>query len=126
MTDEAMVYDVEQAAREVATRTGMDLEPVEDILEAEFLFHCALGAYEIPDDEEGQEFMAEVRKMQRDNADLIPPADADLETYDDLADRLVTFVSRLTGGDPATIEEVLDEHILYLEEKGFIEPEFQE
>ncbi len=123
MTDEVLLYDVEVAAREVAERTGLEVEAVEEILEADFLFHCALGVYEIPDDEEGQEFMAEVLKLQKANADLVPPAGTDLDQVEDLEDRLITFVARLTGAEPATIEEVLDEHILYLEEKGFIEPE---
>ncbi len=123
MSEEVLLYDVEEAAKELAERTGLAVEDVEDILEADFLFHCALGAYEIPDDEEGEEFMAEVRKLQEAHSDLIPPIDANLDDFDDLEDRLVTFIARLTGAEPATIEEVLDEHILYLEEKGFIEPE---
>ncbi|MBE0617299.1 MAG: hypothetical protein IH608_05160 [Proteobacteria bacterium] len=52
----------------------------------------------------------------------MPAIGADLDALDDLDDRLLTFVSRLTGAEPATIEEVLDEHILYLEERGLIEP----
>ncbi|NOY43892.1 MAG: M20 family metallopeptidase [Deltaproteobacteria bacterium] len=123
MTEEVMLYDVEEAAREVAERTGLAVEAVEEILEADFLFHCALGVYEIPDDDEGQEFMDEVRRLQQAHADLVPPAGTDLDGIEDLEDRLVTFAARLTGAEPATIEEVLDEHILYLEEKGFIEPE---
>ncbi len=123
MSEEVLLYDVEEAAKELAERTGLAVEDVEDILEADFLFHCALGAYEIPDDEEGEEFMAEVRKLQEAHSDLIPPIDANLDDFDDLEDRLVTFIARLTGAEPVTIEEVLDEHILYLEEKGFIEPE---
>lgn len=123
MSEEVLLYDVEEAAKELAERTGLAVEAVEDILEADFLFHCALGAYEIPDDEEGEEFMAEVRKLQEAHSDLIPPIDANLDDFDDLEDRLVTFIARLTGAEPVTIEEVLDEHILYLEEKGFIEPE---
>ncbi len=123
MPEEVMLYDVEEAAREVAERTGLAVEAVEEILEADFLFHCALGVYEIPDDDEGQEFMDEVRKLQQAHADLVPPAGTDLGGIEDLEDRLVTFAARLTGAEPATIEEVLDEHILYLEEKGFIEPE---
>ena len=123
MQDDTLLYDLEEAAGEVAERTGLDRQDVEAILEADFLFHCALGAYEIPDDEEGEEFMEEVRRIQEAHGDLIPPADAELDDFDDLEDRLITFVARLTGAEPATIEEVLDEHLLYLEEKGFIEPE---
>lgn len=121
--EDALVYDVEEAARVVAERTGLDLEKIENILEAEFLFQAAFGAFEIPDDEEGEEFQEEVRQLREAHSDLIPPIDANLDEVEDLDDRLVTFVTRLTGEDPASIEDVLDEHILYLEEKGFIEPE---
>jgi hypothetical protein len=124
MSEEGVLeYDVEEAARVVAERTGIDVEDVEGILEGEFLFQAALGALEIPDDDEGEEFFDEVRRLRESHADLIPPIDADLAEYDDLEDRLVTFISRLTGADPSAIEEVLDEHILYLEEVGVIEPE---
>jgi hypothetical protein len=122
MEEDVEVYDVEEAARVVSDRTGMDREAVEEILAAEFLFQAALGAIEIPDDEEGAEFMDEVREIREANSDLIPAIDADLDSLDDLDDRLVTFVSRLTGAEPAAIEDVLDEHILYLEEQGLIEP----
>ncbi len=121
--EEILEYDVEEAARVVSERTGIDVEDVEEILEAEFLFQAALGAYEIPDDEEGQEFMEEVRRIREAHADLIPAVDANLDDYDDLEDRLVTFVARLTGADPSAVEDVLDEHILYLEEAGIVEPE---
>jgi hypothetical protein len=121
--EDALIYDVEEAAGVVAERTGMDLETVETILEAEFLFQASLGAFEIPEDEEGQEFMEEIRKLREGHADLIPPVDANLDDFEDLEDRLVTFVSRLTGAEPASIEDVLDEHILYLEETGLIEAE---
>jgi hypothetical protein len=120
--EDVLVYDVEEAARAVAERTGLDLEQVESILEAEFLFQAAFGAFEIPDDEEGEEFFEEVRRIREAHSDLVPPIDADLDDYDDLEDRLVTFVSRLTGEEPGSIEDVLDEHILYLEEQGLIEP----
>lgn len=123
MVDEEVVYDVEEAARVVADRTGLELADVENVLEAEFLFQAALGAYEIPDDEEGREFMEEVRRLRAAHSDLVPSPEADLEQIEDLEDRAVTFVSRLTGGEPATIEEVLDEHILYLEERGLLEVE---
>ncbi|GAB4269215.1 MAG: hypothetical protein Kow0092_23190 [Deferrisomatales bacterium] len=123
MDEELEVYDVEAAARVVAERTGMDAETVERVLEAEFLFQAALGAFDIPDDEEGEEFHDEIRRLRQAHADVIPPVDADLERVEDLDDRLVTFVSRLTGVEPATIEDVLDEHILYLEEQGLLEPE---
>ncbi len=122
MEEDALVYDVEEAARVVAERTGLDLEKVESILEAEFLFQAAFGAFEIPDDEESEEFLEEVRQLREAHADLVPPIDANLDEVEDLDDRLVTFVSRLTGEEPASIEDVLDEHILYLEEKGLIEP----
>lgn len=123
MEEDVEVYDVEEAAGVVVERTGMDLEVVESVLEAEFLFQAALGAFEIPDDEEGQEFLDEIRRLREAHGDLVPPVDADLDDYDDLEDRLVTFVSRLTGVEPASIEDILDEHILYLEEKGLIETE---
>ncbi len=122
MDEEAIVYDVEEAAGVVAERTGLEIDPVEEILEAEFLFQAALGVIEIPDDEEGAEFLEEVRQLRETHSDLVPSIDADLGEFDDLEDRLVTFVSRLTGAEPATVEDVLDEHILYLEEKGLIEP----
>jgi hypothetical protein len=121
--DETLEYDVEQAAKVVAERTGMEPEDVEEILEGEFLFQAALGAYEIPDDEEGQEFMEEVRRIREAHADIIPDAAANLDEYDDLEDRAVTFIARITGTDPAAIEEVLDEHVLYLEELGIIDSE---
>lgn len=121
MDEEAVVYDVEEAAGVVAERTGLEVAPVEEILEAEFLFQAALGVIEIPDDEEGAEFLEEVRQMRKTHSDLVPPIDADLDAIEDLDDRLVTFVSRLTGAEPATIEEVLDEHVLYLEEQGLLE-----
>jgi len=124
--EEVLEYDVEEAARVVAERTGIDVEDVEGILEAEFLFQAALGAFEIPDDEEGEEFLEEVRKVRQAQADLLPPVEANLDDYDDLEDRMVTFVARMTGADPAAIEDVLDEHILYLEEMGVIEPEEDE
>jgi hypothetical protein len=38
----------------------------------------------------------------------------------------VSFVARITGAEPSTIEDVLDEHALYLEELGIIEPEEEE
>ena len=124
MEDEDILeYDVEAAARVVSERTGIEVEDVEAILEAEFLFQASLGAFEIPDDEEGQEFMEEVRRVRESNEDLIPPVDADLDDYEDLEDRLVTFVARLTGAEPSAVEDVLDEHILYLEEVGIVEPE---
>ena len=119
--DEELVYDVEEAARVLTERTGLEPEKVENILEAEFLFQAAFGAFEIPDDEEGEEFMEEIRKLRIAHADRVPPIDADVADYEDLEDRLITFVSRLTGEEPASIEDVLDEHILYLEEKGLIE-----
>ncbi len=122
MEEDVEVYDVEEAARVVSERTGLEQEAVEEILEAEFLFQAALGAIEIPDDEEGAEFLEEVRHLREAHADVVPAIDADLDTLEDLDDRLVTFVSRLTGAEPATIEDVLDEHILYLEEQGLIEP----
>lgn len=121
MDEEAVVYDVEEAAGVVAERTGLEVAPVEEILEAEFLFQAALGVIEIPDDEEGAEFLEEVRQMRKTHSDLVPPIDADLDAIEDLDDRLVTFVSRLTGAEPATIEDVLDEHVLYLEEQGLLE-----
>ena len=123
MEEDVEVYDVEEAASAVAERSGVDKEVVEEILEAEFLFQAALGAIEIPDDDEGEEFMEEVRQLRAAHADLVPGLDADLDAMDDLEDRLVTFVSRLTGAEPSAIEDVLDEHILYLEERGLIEPE---
>jgi len=122
MEEDVEVYDVEEAARVVSERTGMEQEAVEEILEAEFLFQAALGAIEIPDDDEGAEFLEEVRQLREAHGDVVPAIDTDLDALEDLDDRLLTFVSRLTGAEPATIEEVLDEHILYLEERGLIEP----
>jgi hypothetical protein len=121
-TEDTVTYDVEEAAAQVAERTGKPLKLVEEILEAEFLFNAAAGFYEIPDDEEGQEFMAEVEQLQKDHADLLPKPDEEIEDYDDIEDRLVSFVARLSGAKPEVIGEVLDEHILYLEEKGILEP----
>jgi len=126
MEEDVEVYDVEEAASVVAERSGVDRDVVEEILEAEFLFQAALGAIEVPEDEEGEEFMEEVRQLREAHADLVPALDADLDAMDDLEDRLVTFVSRLTGAEPAAIADVLDEHILYLEERGLIEPEDDE
>jgi hypothetical protein len=126
MEEDVEVYDVEEAAGVVAERSGVDRDVVEEILEAEFLFQAALGAIEVPDDEEGEEFMEEVRQLRDAHADLVPALDADLDAIEDLEDRLVTFVSRLTGAEPSAIEDVLDEHILYLEERGLIEPEGEE
>jgi hypothetical protein len=123
MDDDVLEYDVEEAARIVSERTGMEVDLVEGVLEAEFLFQAALGSFEIPDDEEGQSFMAEVSRVRQEHGDLLPPIDADLDEFPDLDDRLVTFVTRLTGADPAAIEDILDEHILYLEEVGVLEPE---
>ncbi len=120
--EDVLEYDVEEAAREVAERTGQEFELVEEILEAEFLFQAALGAFEVPDDEEGREFLDEIRRLREAHADVVPAADAAVDDIEDLDDRLVTFVARLTGAEPASIEEVLDEHILYLEEKGLVEP----
>jgi hypothetical protein len=118
--EEAEVYDVEEAARIVAERTGLDVEKVESILEAEFLFQAAFGAFEIPDDEEGEDFLEEVRRLREEHADLIPPIDANLDDVEDLDDRVVAFVSRITGEETASVEDVLDEHILFLEEKGLL------
>lgn len=126
MEEDVELYDVEEAAGVVAERSGVDQDVVEEILEAEFLFQAALGAIEVPEDEEGEEFMEEVRQLRAAHADLVPALDADLDAVDDLEDRLVTFVSRLTGAEPSAIEDVLDEHILYLEERGLIEPEEDE
>ena len=120
--DEAVEYNVEEAARVVAERTGLDPEKVGTILEAEFLFQAAFGAVEFPDDEEGEEFQEEVRRLREEHSDLIPPIDADLDDVEDLDERVVAFVGRLTGEEAASIEEVLDEHILFLEEKGILEP----
>jgi len=119
---EMVVYDVEDAAKEVAKRTGHSLETVEEILEAEFMFNAALGFYEIPDDEEGQEFMEEIRKLQEEHPDLIPPAGVEIEDFDEIEERLVAFVLRqVTGVDSEVVEAVLNEHILYLESKGILE-----
>ena len=123
MSDEEVVYDVEEAARVVAERSGLKLGEAENILEAEFLFQATLGAFDIPDDEEGQEFMDEVRQLRETHADLVPALDQDLDQVPDLEDRAVTFISRLTGSDPNAIEEALDEHILDLEERGLIDPD---
>lgn len=120
--DEVIVYDVEEAAAEVASRTGQELEFVEEVLEAEFMFNAAMGFYEIPDDEEGREFMEEVRQLREKHADLVPPPEVEVEDYSEVEDRLVAFITRLTGGDAEAINEILDEHILYLEEKGILEP----
>lgn len=121
-SEETIVYDMEEAAKLVAERTGQKLMCVEEILEAEFLFNAAMGFYDIPDDEEGHEFMEEIRHAREQHDDLLPPAEEPITDYDQLEDRLVTFVTRLTGAEPETVEEVLDEHILYLEEKGILEP----
>ncbi|PLX46166.1 MAG: hypothetical protein C0609_01140 [Deltaproteobacteria bacterium] len=120
--NELIEYDVEEAAAEVARRTGQELEVVEEILEAEFLFNAAMGFYEIPDDEEGEAFMEDLRKLREAHTDVIPSIDEKIDDYDDIEDRLVTFITRMTGADPSAIEEVLDEHIIYLEEKGILEP----
>ncbi len=119
--EEIVVYDVEEAASVVANRTGQELAVVEEILESEFLFNAAMGFYEIPDDEEGEEFMQELRKLRMDHKDILPPIDEEIKDYDEVEDKLLTFVTRLTGADPTAIEEVLDEHILYLEEKCILE-----
>jgi hypothetical protein len=95
---------------------------VEEILEAEFFFNAALGFYEIPDDEEGRQFMEEVRKIREQNEDLLPPADQEIEDYDEIEDKLVAFIHRITGAEDAVVEAVLDEHIIYLEEQGVLEP----
>ena len=121
--EEEVVYDVEAAAQVVAERSGLKLEEAESILEAEFLFQATLGAFDIPDDEEGQEFMEEVRHLRETHADLVPSLDQDLDLIPDLEDRAVTFISRLTGSEPSAIEDALDEHILYLEEMGLIDAE---
>jgi len=121
MSEDEVVYDVEEAARVVAERSGLKLVDAENILEAEFLFQATLGAFDIPDDAEGQEFMDEIRHLRETHADLVPALDADLDEILDLEDRAVTFISRLTGREPSTIEEALDEHILYLEEQGLID-----
>ncbi len=121
--EDMVVYDVEQAAAEVAEKTSQPLELVEEILEAEFMFNAALGFYEIPDDEEGQEFMEEIRKMREHFADLLPPADEPIDDYEKVEENLVEFVTRVIEGvDPAVVEHVLDEHILYLEAQGILEP----
>lgn len=116
-------YDIEEGAKVVAERTGMELSLVEEILEAEFLFEASLGAFEVPDDEEGEEFMEEIRRLREAHSDLIPPHDANLDDCEDLEDRLITFVSRLTAAEPSAIEDVLDEHILYMESQGLLETE---
>lgn len=120
--EEVIVYDVEEAAVEVAKRADKELQLVEEILEAEFFFNAALGFYEIPDDEEGQSFMEEVRKVREQNKDLLPPVEENIEDYDEIEDKLVAFISRVTGAEEQVVEAVLDEHILYLEEKGILEP----
>jgi len=123
MSDQdAIVYDVEEASAEVAKRTGQPVEIVEEVLEAEFLFNAAVGFYEIPDDEEGQEFMQEIRTLRREHADILPPADQEVGEIEEIEDRLVAFISRFTTAETEAIEEILDEHILYLEEKGILEP----
>ncbi len=123
MTEETIHhYDVEEAAKTVAGRTGQKIELVEEILEAEFLFNAALGVYEIPDDDDGREFMAEIETLRKKHADLIPAADADIEEIEDIDDRLVSFVERLTSASKETVEEVLDSHFDYLEENGMLEP----
>ena len=60
------------------------------------------------------------------SCDICHVQGADLDDYDDLEDRLVTFVARLTGAEPTAVEDVLDEHILYLEEMGLVETEEDE
>jgi hypothetical protein len=120
--EDMVVYDVEEAAVEVAKRAGKELPLVEEILEAEFFFNAALGFYEIPDDEEGQQFMEEVRRIREQNEDLLPPAEQEIEDYDEIEDKLVAFISRVTGAEEAVVEAVLDEHIIYLEEQGILEP----
>lgn len=121
--NEMVVYDVEDAAKVVAERTGQPLVTVEEILEAEFMFNAALGFYEIPDDEEGQEFMEEIRRLQEEHTDLFPPAGEEITDFEEIEERLVAFVTRQVAGTPReTVEAVLDEHILYLEEKGILEP----
>jgi hypothetical protein len=119
--DDVVVYDVEQAAAEVASATGRDVEMVEDILEAEFLFNAALGFYDIPDDEEGREFLEEIRHLRENNADLLPSADEEIHDYGEVEDRLVAFIQRATGFDAAIVEEVLDEHIAYLDRTGILD-----
>ena len=94
-------YDMEEAAQQVASRTGQELIAVEEILEAEFLFNAAMGFYEIPDDEEGQEFMEEIRHVREKHGDLLPPVDEEITDYEMMEDKLVTFVTRLSGADPA-------------------------
>ena len=120
--EEMIVYDVEEAAAAVAEKTGQELLAVEEVLEGEFMSNAALGFYEIPDDEEGQEFMEEVRKMRQEPNALIPPRDEPIEDYDEIEDRLVAFIGRVTEIEEANIEQILDEHILYLESKGILEP----
>lgn len=121
--DDTVVYDVEEAAAEVARRTGNELELVEEILEAEFMFNAALGFYEIPDDDEGREFMEEIRTIQKEHADILPEIGAEIENFDEIEERLLAFVSRMVQGvEPEVIEAVLNEHILFLEEKGILEP----
>jgi hypothetical protein len=126
MSEDEVVYDVEEAARVVSERSGLQLADAENILEAEFLFQATLGAFDIPDDEEGQEFMNEIRQLREAHADLVPAVDEDLDRIPDLEDRAVTFISRLTGSEPSAIEEALDEHILYLEERGLIDVDDEE
>ena len=94
---------------------------MEEILEAEFFFNAALGFYEIPDDEEGQQFMEEVRRIREQNKDLLPPADQEIEDYDEIEEKLVAFIHRITGAEDTVVEAVLDEHIIYLEEQGILE-----
>lgn len=126
MEDDVQEYDVEKAAEVVAERTGVEFEIVAGVLEAEFLFQAALGSFEIDDDEEGEAFMAEIVKMRQEHGDLIPPTDADLDEFPDIDERLVTFVTRLTGAEAAVVEEVLDEHVQYLEEMGILDDEYED
>jgi hypothetical protein len=121
--EEVVVYDVEEAAAEVAKRTKHELDLVEEVLEAEFIFNAALGFYEIPDDEEGDEFNEEIRIIREKFADILPPADQPIDDYDAVEEKLIAFITRLIDGVAvAGVEAILDEHILYLEEKGILEP----
>ncbi len=120
--EDVVVYDVEEAAVEVAKRVDQELDIVEEVLEAEFLFNAAMGFYEIPEDEEGQEFLAEVRRLRSEYSDFFPAVDDKVDDYEELEDRLVEFIGKLVEVDEGTIEKILDEHILYLEEKGILEP----
>ena len=38
-----------------------------------------------------------LRKLQEKHSDVIPPQQEDIESYDDIEDRLVTFIARITG-----------------------------